>query len=446
MTMQVPLPRGISGSLATPKLEEYTLNQIFSQGALVSRPACELVTSVTGSPRGLFERGGKLCSVFGQTMYTGTTSLTSVGTVKGTGKIGTAKGFNHTAIATGNTNYIFDGTTLSATTDVHLPVARSVAYVDRRFVWVNADGEAIFYSEVGNADNVLATSFFDAETLPDENRLALNIRNDVFIFGVNSIERFRNVGTSSAPFVRVNNSIVSVGYVGGIVQTRDSFIFLGWDKEGGYQFYIHADGGAVPVSTDAINEILNTQYTKEQLETVSGQRFNWRGVDCYAFEMPDRTFIFSGGSPSNWGYLSSGTPIDLNYDRWGYQNAKLFNDTWFVQKSDGLYKLTTADSDTSGDFSRGFKTFMRVGDESVFTLSTLELSLAQNIETSTVGLSLSKDGHLWSDVMYQDTGGEYVNRLRFMAPGGLGRYEGYAGIIIRTTSNVPFSLTNMVAT
>lgn len=443
--IQVPLPRSISGSTTTPKLQEYTLNQIYSQGALVSRPACELVSSVSGAPRGLFERDGALCSIFGQTMYTGTTTLTSKGTVKGSGKVSTAKGFVHTAIATGNTNYTWDGTTLAATTDPHLPVAQSVARVDSRFVWVNADGEAVYWSAITDADDVGASDFFDAETLPDGNKLALNIRNDLFIFGEESIERFRNVGTSAAPFVRVNNSIISVGYVGGIVQTRDSFMFLGHDKDGGYQFYAYADGGAVPVSTDSVNELLNTSYTQEQLMTVSGQRFNWRGVDCYTFEMPDRTFVFSGGQPANWGYFTNGTPGATVLNQWGYQNAKLFNDTWYVQKSDGLYKLTAADADTSGDFSRGFKTFIRMGDESVFTLSSLELSLAQNIETSSVGLSVSRDGQIWSPFLYMGTGGQYDNKLRFRGVGGLGQYDGYAGIFIHTTSSVPFSIDNMVA-
>lgn len=444
MTTPAPLPSTIKGSKATPKLHEFTVNLIAAQGALLSRPACTLVNPANGAPRGLFEWRGEIFSLFGNDLYRGV-SLTKVATLNSLSKISVAQGFTKCAIATGLANYYLDSNSnLHQITDPDLPVCSDVTRVDGRFVWTPVDGSPLKYSELNTPENINALSFFDAETSIDSNKLTVNVKNDLFVFGENSIERFRNVGSKSSPFMRVNNSIISVGYAGGIVETRDSFMFLGRDKDGGYQFYVFASGSAVPISNDAINEQLNTQYTLQELETCQGQRFNWRGVDCYVFSVGETDYLFSGGKPANWSYLSTQTNNFAELQPWGYRNAMLFKNEWYVQKNGGLYKLTAANIDTEGNFERGFQTFARVPSEQTFELNGLELSIAQSVDNSSVGLSLSKDGSLWTNRFYRETGNQYDNKLVWRPLGGLGQYEGYVGIQVYTSDNVPFATDNMV--
>lgn len=444
--IQAPLPTTIKGSIRTPKLQQYTLNLIYSQGALLSRPACERQYSIPPrAPRGQFVYNGELFSAWGDKLYKGTTSPTLVGTLTGGGKISTAKGYNGVAIATGADNYFYNGS-LSVLSDPDLPACQDVSRVDGRFIWTPSNGDPLVYSTVNNAGNIDTLAFFDAETLPDSNVATANILNDLFVFGTESVERFRNVGADTSPFVRSNNSINSVGLVGGLVETRDSFMFLGRDKDGGNQFYVYANGNAIPISSDAINEQLENDYTQEQLATCEGQRFNWHGVDCYVFSLPGRDYVFTGGSPSNWGYFSSGTDGVNQIRDWGFRSSKFFDNSWYVQFEDGLYKFTNNDKDSNGHFSRGFKTFVRDGVEATQSLNQLELSVAQFVGIGSVGLSLSRDGVIWSDPMFVEAGGKYDNRLIFNHWGGLGQYEGYIGIQIYTNSNTPFAMDNMVIT
>lgn len=440
--ISVPIPAGISGSIQTPKLQEALYNVIRSQGVLISRPACELVTAISGEPRGFFVWKDELYSVFGKSLYKGI-ALAKESDIKGSGPISKAVGHNEIAIATGNTNYRFDGS-LKTVDSSALPVSVSVAMVNNRFAWVPKDGRFVYYSGVLDASDVSTTSFFDAETLPDSNKFALTVGNDLYIFGDDSIERFRNVGTNDQPFVRADGSVIPIGYVGGLVESRNGFIFLGKEKEGGYQFYLFSQGSVSPVSTDAINEILNSDYARSQLEACQAQRLNWKGVDCYVFSLPDRDFVFSGGNPPSWGYFMSGTPGVDNLASWGYKNAILFKDEIYVQKLDGLYKLTSSSEDSTGDFSRGFKTFARIDNESQFVINYLDLKVSQQIKTGSVGISMSRDGVDWSPVMYRSTGGRRDAILRFRPSGGLGRYDGYAGISVYTTQDATFTLENMV--
>ena len=65
--IQVQLPRTIEGSLTTPKLSKHTINQIFTQGSLVSRPSCDRVASLSvGHARGTFIWNDTFYSVYGQ--------------------------------------------------------------------------------------------------------------------------------------------------------------------------------------------------------------------------------------------------------------------------------------------------------------------------------------------------------------------------------------------
>jgi len=445
--IQVPLPTTISGSARTPKLQQHTLNLIYSQGALLSRPACERVYSVPiGQPRGQFVYDGELYSLWRSTLYRGISTLTPVGTINGSGKISTAEGFNGVAIATGANNYFFNGA-LSVLNDPDLPACSDVSRVDSRFIWTPSNGDPLFYSDVNQAGVIDALSFFDAETLPDKNKATANIRNDLFVFGEESIERFRNIGGQAAPFVRVNNSINSVGFVGGLIETRESFMFLGKDKDGGNQFYAHANGTAIPISNDSINEQISNDFTQEELRQCEGQRFNWHGVDCYVFSLPGRDYVFTGGSPSNWGYFSEGTDgVNIIKD-WGFRSSKFFDNDWYVEREDGLYKFTHGDSDSTGYFTRGIKTFIRSGGEIQQTLAQVEVSLAQFVGCAgegSVGLSLSRDGVTWSDAFFRNTGGEYDNRLIWAPLGGLGQYEGYIGLQLYANSDTPFHIDNVV--
>lgn len=444
--MMIPLPKTIRGSKVVPKQTEYLLNLLHIDGFIVSRPASELVTAKIAEPRGAFEFHGSYYAIWGDTLYKDT-ALNVVGTIAGIGPVDVAIGFTQAVIVTGTAgaNYTLDASTgaLNAIVDPDVPACSSVTFIDGRFVYTPVDGSPLLWSEINDGGNVGSLSFFDAETLPDGNKATENIRNDLYVLGVESIERFRDVGPVSAPFVRVNNAAIEVGYVAAKIKTKDSLLFVGKEKGGGYAIYVFADGTAQPISPGPINERLNL-YTVAQLAAITSHRFNWRGVECYVFDLPDCSLLFQSGK---WHFIDSGLSGVAQLGRWRFYNAVLFQGTWYLQSAMGLYKLTAAKTDTDGKFSRQAVTFARSGEEQVFTLGRLQLGVANGVGAATVGLSLSTNGKIWKDPVYRSTGavGEYDKQLVWQPIGGLGRFDGYAGICLYATGNVEFAADALVA-
>ena len=487
--MQVSPPRTIMGSQFTPKLQSYNINQISTQGALLQRPAAEfLLTSsrnhvlgvptgsaydyvVSGDPRGTFEilpnstaSEQTIYGVWGDDVYRHTYVLTSIvyekltmpAVLGGTGRISSANGNGVVAFCGGGKCfYITDADidTPVEITDVDLPDCVSVSWVDGRFVWTPTDGSPLIYSDVNDVTSYDALSFFDAETLTDLNAWTVNLNNDLFVLGTDSIERFRNIGSAEAPFLRVNNSIISVGYVAGAVESKDSFLFLGKDKGGGYAFFMYSSGRADKISSSKVTEDLNLNYTIEELLAVHGQRFNWGGVDCYVWTMSDKDYLFN--VETGWSYVAAGTTFGSGL--WGYGGAIKWRDVWYAQGARGFYELTIGDQDTvrfaddslesvdptATPFIRGFQLSVREPTESVFTPSKVDVGIEHTTTDSTLNLSVSHDGSTWSTNFPQTTGTSTENKLVFNPMGGLGLYDGYLGVRVSSTDNVALSIENL---
>jgi hypothetical protein len=59
-----------------------------------------------------------------------------------------------------------------------------------------------------------------------------------------------------------------------------------------------------------------------------------------------------------------------------------------------------------------------------------------------VGLSVSQDGVVFGPEIYRPLGqyGNYNQRMQWRGPGGLGRYESFMGIRLRTNAPIEFSV------
>jgi len=62
-----------------------------------------------------------------------------------------------------------------------------------------------------------------------------------------------------------------------------------------------------------------------------------------------------------------------------------------------------------------------------------------------VGLSVSQDGVVFGPEIYRPLGhfGNYNQRMQWRGPGGLGRYESFMGIRLRTNAPVEFSVDSL---
>jgi hypothetical protein len=280
--------------------------------------------------------------------------------------------------------------------------------------------------------------------LPDKNAVVDTIRNDLFIGGTDSFERFRNRGTEDAPFIRLDGSVTDVGYVSGKIHGRDTMLFLGKDRNNGYAFYALNQGIPTMISPTVINESLNNDYSIGDLAAVVSQRFNWKGLDCYCFSLRDKTLVMNNG---NWIYFDSGIQSPEKISTWNYYYSILFEGIWYIQSTSGIYKFTDDNEDESGVFSSRIKTFGRDELNQSFSIASIEVEFNQgNTEKGSVGLSLSRNAKVWSKVFYRETGGigDHNRRVLWSSVGGLGHVDGFIGIIISCVDNIEFPADNIM--
>jgi hypothetical protein len=256
------------------------------------------------------------------------------------------------------------------------------------------------------------------------------------------MELFVTTGNSAAPFARVDGGAIPVGLVAAHIEWGPSFVFIGKRKGNDYGIFLMGSGEAQEISTPAIEEILAT-YTAEELSTAYANRFFRSGVDVVTFHLPNHVIAFYG----EWADFRTGTdeaaPIP-----WIAQSIIFFDGEYLVG-TDGMIGTLTGKKDLDQYFAAGFDTFARSKRGSYFQLSNLELDCLTGQEPTdyTVSLSLSRDNRVWSQQMWRALGttGNYQKRVNFNGIGGLGLYESFCGIRVRSTANVTFAIDSMQA-
>ncbi len=214
-----------------------------------------------------------------------------------------------------------------------------VANINGRFVYVPFDGDPAFFSNVGAAGTVEALSFFDAEELPDKNNSVFNFKNTLYIGGTDSFESFRDTGASPNPFIRISGARITNGFIGGLIEYDNTFLFIGRKKGQGFGIFAIGQGDAPKISNEAIDVILTT-YTPEELANAVGSRFIWRGYDIATFALSRDSFAFFNGA---WFILNSTT--DGNIRRWGAGFINQLDGEYYTSFSDKIGKLSKINTD-----------------------------------------------------------------------------------------------------
>jgi hypothetical protein len=421
--------------------------------------------------------------------------------------ISVAVSYTEIAIATGVANYILNpvNDTLTEIADPDLPACRSVVYIDGRFVWVTADGESIFYSDVNNASSVQALSFFDAESRPDKNVEAVVLGNDLYILGETSIERFRTTGNSTAPFQRVNNSVISIGYLGGLVDLGDSVMFIGQYKGGTVEIYELSGSQILQRASGIVSEVLNSRWVDILGGGLSGLKGcmsqSWADKGCrivsfavQAGQTPYYDICFgyvrdSSGRDS-WCLLSDNPKnISINYRDWGrfpiftqdnrvyghrftfvnaikYKGAYVFQRQAGLLGASGVYNKKFTDQEAGFDFSdeketvsKGFITFFEDARSMDVELNSLELSytsyhntspayttapITATLSVSTTGLNNNSSFTLSED--FSTPTNKEGDKLKITKTGGIiTSNTGWIGLIVETISDEDIEFHRVIA-
>ena len=133
---------------------------------------------------------------------------------------------------------------------------------------------------------------------------------------------------------------------------------------------------------------------------------------------------------------------------WGGGFINQLGGTYFTAFEDKFGKLALVNTDYGDKITRTIDTAFEQQDNDWFSGQSIDMGIAQGFNSvdGTVSLQLSRNNVEYGDPVFRDLGalGQYTNHLTWNTAGGLGSYDGFMGIRIRTTQDVSFSTDHLV--
>lgn len=288
----IKAPRGVEFDRSFPvNLEPILVDTSISKGQLRLAPGA--VSFATGPGvnrggvnwRGLHYRvmGTKLCMISAQG------DVTEIGDVGGTGRVKFAYSFDRLAIKSGTTLFYYNGATLFQVTDPDLGAVIDLEWTGGYFM--TTDGTAIVVTELADPTAVDPLKYGSAENDPDSVTGVLKLRDEIYVFGRNTIETFQNVGGNGFPFRTITGAVLPYGCVSASAKCLmgDRFAFVGSAKEEALGVYIGGRGAIEKVSTKEIDDMLAAVSAPEYIELENRTSRDERRL---LIHLPDRTLCY----------------------------------------------------------------------------------------------------------------------------------------------------------
>jgi hypothetical protein len=440
---EIDFPLGLSGSKTLPSSQTGLKNCFNAAGPIIQRPGITSLGSTGRVARGAFEFNGSLYEVASTNLLKINTdgTFTVIDTIAGSTDVDVAIGFNDAVIVVkgGNGYTLNKSDVVTQITSPNYYPSNSVCHINGRFVYIPSDGEPAFFSDVGAGGTIQGLSFFDAEELPDLNKACFNFRNVLYIGGTDSFELFRDFGTPTVPFQRLNARIDN-GYIGGLLEYNNTFLFVGREKSQNVGIYSIGQGIAPKISNEYIDTILDT-YTEEELNQCVSGRIKWRGFDIATFTLARHSWGFIGG---NWFDLD--TRVAGENTVWQAGHIVEFNLKYYSFVSGDIGVFDAVNTDYGKPFERQINGVFE--EENDFTVQSLEYRLSQgyNSNIGSVGLAVSDDNVLFGPIFERRTEslGGYSGKLEWNYPGGLGHYDSVFAYKLSTSEDIDFSATKLI--
>lgn len=442
--MQIPIDTGFYQSDSKPLADQSAINLYpnnpttdgaLSKGALFRTPGIlNIKNNGTGPGRGFhkFQKTSTLFSVSGNELYTQTNNSNGVlrGTISGTGRVSIAdNGKTVAIIVPGGDGYFYTiaTNTLTKITD---PIfisfqaqqggVTSVTLKDSQFVYTT-DEEFFVGSlvSINNGQDFDALDFEDAEVSSDPIVRTMSIKNELYIFGTETIELYQNVAGAAFPFQRILGATIDKGLASrfGIIEFDNSFLFLGQSKNESPAIWVGGSGRATKVSTTAIdNEI--QKYTKTELDSVFTWAYSQDGALFCGFTFPNTTFVYDATATA-----MQGKPVwhqrETNGSRWRVNDiVTIFGDVIGCDETDGRMGIISRDYETeyTNLIERTCSGMYIDNGGKSFVIQRAELS-------TTSGISNANFASKVVELFFTKNGGQTYNSMGTKKLGVLPEYE-----------------------
>jgi len=444
--MRIPFPKGLEGSENMPRTKQGLLNCFNNgQGRILPMPGITGLNTVTnGVARGSFTWNNSLYMVFSTQLIKITNLATGaysvIGTISGASQIRTAVGFNHAAIIVkGGASYTLDKSDVLVDTsgNANFVPWNDVAHINGRFIYIPTNGDPAKFSDIGAAGTIQASSFFDAEELPDANNGCFNFKNTLYITGTDSIELFRDTGGDPNPWSRIPGSRILNGFISGLLEYNETFLFIGREKGQDVGIYAISQGRALKISNERIDLAL-IGYTEDELEEVVVSRFKWRGYDIATFTLSRDSFGYFGGQ---WFELCS--LLDGLQKPWAggfVAHHKLKYYTAFSNRIGVIDAVNTAYGER---ITRKINMVFEQEDGERFSAQAVELGISQGFNSAdgSVALRFSRNGVQYMEPNFKNLGdvAEYDDKIIWNETGA-GNFEGFMALEIYTAEDIFFGV------
>ncbi|HEY4713009.1 MAG TPA: packaged DNA stabilization protein, partial [Aquirhabdus sp.] len=224
--------------------------------------------SLSGIDRGGINWKGILYRVIGASLIRVDDGgeITVLGNVGSGGRCSFDYGFDKLSIQSGTSLYYYDGSNLTAVTDVDLGSVLDQIWVDGYFM--TTDGTSLVVTELNDPTQVNPLKYGSSESDPDKVVGLLKVRGEVLALNRYTIEKFQNVGGANFPFQRISGALIQKGCVGKDAKCRvgQTYAFVGNGRNEAVSIWLGNNSNAVKIATREIEQILS-KYSESQLST-----------------------------------------------------------------------------------------------------------------------------------------------------------------------------------
>jgi hypothetical protein len=368
---------------------------------------------------------GTLYVVSGTELYSVTSAgtVTLIGTIAGSGRVGMAINTTQIMITNGtSTAYVYTQSTntLATITDVDFPSADVVHSIDTYFI-INEPGTQNFWiSATGDGTDWTATDFAAKEGAPYNLVTLIPNHRDVFLFGEKTYEVWRNTGDADFTFERQEGTFQERGCSArhSVANLDNTVYFLGDDR-----IVYKIDGyRPVRVSNHGLEDALEG-YSDSQLSEATSYTYTQRGHFFYILNVSTDTWVYDATysnqtGRNTWHKRRTG----LGSGRWRVENyARAYGKHLGGDVSRGVVWELDLDTYTDdGEEIERVRTISPVfSDVRPVSISRLELKLENGVGNASdanpeVWLEISKDGgRTWRGPLIRSTGavGKYQTQV-----------------------------------
>lgn len=451
----IQLPKGLRGKKNSPKQSEYLANCFYKTSdvpTITPRPGVNATIDAVGYCRGsglfkeeLYQVSNDelikitfIGSVAGEIPNATNTVYERLGEIDGSGDCILKAGFTDLCIMVKNGKaYVYnEGAGLREISDPQYKVSVSMDYDGGRFVFIPANGGPFFWTDLADPTSIDPKSFADAEEFPDPNKGIITRKKSIYVLGTRSVEALR-YNASIDTYQAIQGVSANVGYVGGLTELGEDFVFLGRGKNGGYSFYGMSQFPTT-ISNETVDEIINNEYSLEELEGVTADYFRWEGQDIAIFHLPRHTFAFYG----DWAVWYSGTNNNDN-PTWRIRYIQFaYGYLWTGDKAARtIGVLVNGAKEYDSDIEGEIATYLRSEPRSDFVIDRLYCMCTtgqSNIE-KTIGLRVSEGGLIYGPEQTLSLGAE-ADYNKEISWGPVGSFDNHMSLKLRWVGDVSINV------